>query len=163
MAGYGTDAAFQAWLTENGYTLPPATPLPAILRQRASQYIDGLYEARFFGDRTDPLNQERAWPRTGAVVQKVAVPPEVIPQAIEKAAYAAALFEGQNPGKLSISASKGGAVKRKKVDVIEKEFFEGSGDAVADATVRLSSVEGLLAPFLRPENAGSTIGLWAVG
>lgn len=162
MAGYGTDAGFQAWLTENGYTVP-GSPEPAILRLRASNYIDGLYEARFLGDRTDPLSQERAWPRTGAVVQKVAIPSDIIPPAIEKAAYAAALFEGQNPGKLSISATKGGAVKRKKVDVIEKEFFEGSGDAVADATVRLSSVEGLLAPFLRPESVGSTIGLWAVG
>lgn len=162
MAGYGTDQLFEQWLTANGYTLP-GSPEPAILRLRASNYIDGLYEARFLGDRTDPLSQERAWPRTGAVVQKVAIPSDIIPPAIEKAAYAAALFEGQNPGKLSISATKGGAVKRKKVDVIEKEFFEGSGDAVADATVRLSSVEGLLAPFLRPESVGSTIGLWAVG
>ncbi len=162
MAGYGTDAGFQAWLTENGYTVP-GSPEPAILRLRASNYIDGLYEARFLGDRTDPLSQERAWPRTGAVVQRVAIPSDLIPPAVEKAAYAAALFEGQNPGKLSISASKGGAVKRKKVDVIEKEFFEGSGDAVADAAVRLSSVEGLLASFLRPESVGSTIGLWAVG
>ncbi|WP_292223908.1 DnaT-like ssDNA-binding protein [Brevundimonas sp.] len=163
MAGYGTDAAFQAWLTENGHTLPAAAPLPAILRLRASNYIDGLYEARFLGDRTDPLNQERAWPRTGAVVQKVAVPSDVIPPAIDKAAYAAALFEGQNPGALFVSASSAGAIKREKVDVLETEYFQGTGDAAADATIKLSAVEGLLAPFLRPIVTGVSLGLWAVG
>lgn len=88
----------------------------------------------------------------------------MIPKAVERAAYAAAAYEGQNPGKLSVSATNGGALKRKKIDVIEKEFFEGSGDAVADATVRLSAVEGALAPFLKSdETAGVSLGLWAVG
>lgn len=160
---YGSDSAFTAWLALNGLALPVDAPAAAILRQRASDYIDGLYEARFVGQRTDPLNQERAWPRTGAVVANTAVPADVIPPAIERAAYAAALYEAQNPGKLAISATVGGALKRKKIDVIEKEYFEGSGDAVADATVRLSSVEGPLAPFLRVESAASGLGLWAVG
>ena len=164
MAGYGTDAGLADYLAANGLVLPAEAPSPAILRQRASDYIDGLYEARFTGTRTDPLNQDRAWPRTGAVAGIVAVPSDVIPKAVERAAYAAAFYEGQNPGKLSISATKGGALKRKKLDVIEKEYFEGSGDAVADATVRLSTVEGALAPFLKSdESAGVSLGLWAVG
>lgn len=163
MAGYGTDEGFTAWLTLNGFSLPGAAPEPATLRQRGSDYLDGLYEARFIGVRTDPLNQERAWPRTGAVVQKVAIPSDTIPGAIERASYAAALYEAQNPGRLAVSATTAGALKRKKVDVIEKEYFEGTGDAVADATLRLSSVEGLLAPFMRSEGASACFGLWAVG
>ena len=164
MAGYGTDAGLADYLATNGLVLPAEAPSPAILRQRASDYIDGLYEARFTGTRTDPLNQDRAWPRTGAVAGIVAVPSDVIPMAVERAAYAAAVHEGQNDGALSVAASQAGAVKRKKIDVIEKEFFEGSGDVVADATVRLSVVEGALSPFLKTDSAGTaSLGLWAVG
>lgn len=162
MAGYGTDQLFEQWLTANGHTLPVSAPSPAILRLRASNYIDGLYEARFFGDRTDPLSQERAWPRTGAVVQRVAIPSDLIPPAIEKAAYAAALFEAENPGALFVSASSAGAIKRERVDVLETEYFQGTGDAAADATIKLSAVEGLLSPFLRPVVTGTSLGLWAV-
>ncbi|SJM49597.1 hypothetical protein FM111_01920 [Brevundimonas diminuta 3F5N] len=52
-----------------------------------------------------------------------------------------------SPGSLSVAASTSGAVKREKVDVLEVEYAAGSGNAVADATVRLSAVEGLLTPF----------------
>jgi len=164
MAGYGTDAGLADYLVTNGLVLPTEAPSPAILRQRASDYIDGLYEARFTGTRTDPLNQERAWPRTGAVVAKIAVPVNVIPAAVERAAYAAAVYEGQNDGALSSAASQSGAIKREKVDVIETEYATGTGDVVADATVRLSSVEGALCPFLKSDEAtGVSLGLWAVG
>ncbi len=159
---YGSDSAFNAWLALNGLALPVGAPEAAILRQRASDYIDGLYEARFVGQRTDPLNQERAWPRTGAAVASTALPADVIPPAIERAAYAAALYEAQNPGSLSVSVSRSGAIKREKVDVIETEYATGSGDVVADATVRLSAVEGALSPFLRSDIV-SGLGLWAVG
>lgn len=162
MAGYGDDAGLTAWLAESGHALPVGAPTPAILRQRASDYLDGLYEARFIGLRTDPLSQERAWPRTGAVVHSVAVPDDTVPGAVEKASYVAALYEANNPDGLTVATSASRSVKRKKIDVIETEFFEGSGSAAADATIRLSAVEGLLAPFLRPEGVAS-IGLWSVG
>lgn len=165
MAGYGSDAGLADYLAANGLVLPAGAPSPAILRQRASDYIDGLYEARFTGARTDPLNQERAWPRTGAVAGIVAVPADVIPKAVERAAYAAAVHEGQNDGALSAAASHSGAIKRERVEgAVDTEYFEGSGDVVADATVRLSSVEGPLSPFLKSEEtAGVSLGLWAVG
>lgn len=163
MSGYGDETDFDEWLTLNGFSLPDDAPDPAILLQRASDYIDGTYETRFLGVRTDPLNQERAWPRTGAVVQSVAVPSDLVPPAIERAAYAAAWHEANNPGSLSVASSQARSIKRQKVDVIEKEFFEGSGDVIADNTIRLSSVEGLLAPFLHPLNAAARLGLWAIG
>lgn len=141
MAVHGTPGGFDGWLAARGYQLPTDAPSAAILLQRATDYIDGLYGPRLIGDPTvDPLLT-----------------------ALANAAYAAALYEAQNPGELVISATAGGALKRKKIDVIEKEYFEGSGDAVADATVRLSSVEGYLAPFLRPIDAVAGLGLWAVG
>lgn len=162
MAGYGTDDLFAAWAAENGHVLPTDAPVPAILRQRASDYIDGLYGARFKGLPTGGFEQERAWPRTGAVAHRQAIPADAIPDAVIRATYAAALYEAQNPGGLSVAASQSGAIKREKVDVLEVEYVAGSNDAVADATVRLSVAEGYLAPYLRPEGVAG-LGLWAVG
>ena len=147
MAGYGTDQGFEDWLTMNGHVLPENAPVPAILRQRGSQYIDGLYGSRFSGQPAEGFAQERAWPRSGACAHGQSIPSDVIPVAVEQAAYAAALQEAIKPGSLSVTATSAGALKRKKIDVIEKEYFEGSGDAVADNTLRLSVVEGLLAPY----------------
>lgn len=127
-------------MVARGHELPAGAPTPAVLRQRANDYIDAVYGPRLIGDQTvDPLLT-----------------------ALETATYVAAWHEANNLGSLSAAASASGAVKRKKIDVLETEFFEGSGDAVADATVRLSIVEGLLAPYLKPA-AAAGIGLWAVG
>lgn len=155
MAGYGSDQRFTDWMADNGYSTSGDGVLTvAQLRQRGSAYIDALYEPKFPGHRTGGLEQERAFPRTGASAYGQSIGADVIPLAVEHASYHAALQEDVNPGSLSISAVNSGALKRKKVDVIEKEYFEGSGDAVADNTLRLSAVEGLLAPFLRaPEVA----------
>lgn len=147
MAGYGTDQGFSDWLTTNGHVLPENALAPAILRHRGSQYIDGLYGSRFSGQPTGSFTQDRAWPRSGATAQGQSIPPDVIPVAVEQAAYAAAFQEALKPGSLSVTATSAGALKRKKIDVIEREYFEGSGDAVADNTLRLSAVEGLLAPY----------------
>lgn len=154
MAGYGSDEGFAEFLLSNGHTLPDGPLSSAVLRQRGSAYVDGVYGSRFPGVPTDGVAQERAWPRTGATAYGSEIASDTIPTAVVQASYAAALYEAENPGGLSVAATAAGAIKRKKVDVIEKEYFEGSGDAVADATVRLSVVEGLLAPFFRrPEPA----------
>lgn len=160
---YGSDSAFTAWLALNGLTLPAGAPDAAILRQRGSQYVDGVYGSRFWGIPTLGIAQERAWPRTGAKAYGQAIPDDTIPVAVEQASYAAAHQEAIKPGSLSISAAATGAVKRKKIGPIEKEFFEGSGDVVADGTLKLSAVEGLLAPYLKPETSLASLGLWAVG
>lgn len=127
MASYGSDNGLATWLTDRGHTLPAGALASAILRQRASDHIDATYGVRLVGDQ--------------------AVAPLLT--ALENATYAAAWHEANNPGSLSVAASAAGAIKRERVDVIETEYFEGSGDASADATVRLSLVEGILAPYLR--------------
>ena len=124
MAGPGTTEGFTAWLAARGYTLP-AAPSPAVFLQRAEDYLDAVYGARL----------------------ACAQPSEALTNALERATYATAWHEAQKPGSLTASATPSRAIKRKKLDVIETEYFEGSGDALADATVRLSAVEGLLAPF----------------
>ncbi|MBB4798009.1 hypothetical protein HNP32_001733 [Brevundimonas bullata] len=160
---YGSDSGFTAWLALNGLTLPAGAPVAAILRQRGSQYLDGVYSSRFWGAPTLGIAQERAWPRAGAKAYGQDIPDDIIPVAVENASYAAAYQEAIKPGSLSVSATATGAVKRKKIGPIEKEFFEGSGDVIADGTLKLSAVEGLLAPYLKPEGTLASLGLWAVG
>lgn len=163
MAGYGDDSGFNSWLSENGYVLPGDAPTPAILRQRGSVYIDGQYGSQFTGSPTGGFAQERAWPRTGATAYRASIPDDVVPTAVIQASYHAALYEAQNPGGLAVSATGTGNIKREKTDVLETEYFAGSGDALADATPTLSAVEGLLAPFLIAEIEGSLVFLRAVG
>lgn len=148
MAGYGDDAKFNAWMASNGYSLPDGGVAVAVLRQRGSDYIDGLYGSRFSGQPAGGFEQERAWPRVGACAHGQPIPSDVVPVAIEQASYHAAYQEAVSSGSLSVAASTSGTVKREKVDVLEVEYVAGSGDAVADATIRLSAVEGLLTPFL---------------
>lgn len=167
MAGYGDDIAFAAFLASNGYTLPVGAPASAVLRQRGSAYLDGLYGARLAGAPTDGLAQERAWPRTGATAYCTTVPSDLIPVQWVNASYYAALHEAENPGSLAVAASAAGAVRREreKVDVIEteKEYFAGSGDAAKDATVTLSAVEGLVAPFLISELTSGFVAIRSIG
>ena len=136
----GSDDGFNAWLAARGHPLPAAAPTLAILRQRATDYIDAVYGPRLIGDQT--------------------VTPLLT--ALEMATYVAAWYEANNFGSLSAAASASGAVKREKLGPLETEYFEGSGDALADGTVRLSLVEGILGPYLRPLTSAG-LGLWAVG
>lgn len=153
MSGYGDDAGFEAWMTATGRSVPVSAPSSAVLRQRASDYLDALYGAQFTGYPSGGLDQERAWPRTGATAQGQAIASDVIPAAVVKASYAAAWHEANNAGSLSVATSAAAAVKREKIDVIETEYFGGGASAIDDATVRLSGVDGLLAPFLRKAGA----------
>lgn len=163
MAGYGDDTAFAAWLTANGYTLPVSAPSPAILRQRGSMYVDGLYGPRARGVPTGGYAQERAWPRTGATAYSVAIPDDAIPSAWVDASYHAGLYEAQNPDGLAVASTGGASIKREKVGPIETEYFEGSGDALAAATPVLSAIEGLLAPFIHPADEPAGLGIWSIG
>lgn len=149
MAGYGSDQRFTDWMADNGYSTSGDGVLTvAQLRQRGSAYIDALYEPKFPGQRTGGLEQERAFPRTGASAYGQTIGSDVIPLAVEHASYHAALQEDVSPGSLSVGVTAAGAVKRERIEgAVDIEYFEGSGDAAADATIRLSAVEGLLAPF----------------
>lgn len=148
MAGYGDDDGLTEWLTANGYSLPDGAPSAAVLRQRGSAYVDGVYGPRAYGAPTGGYAQERAWPRTGATAYGSAIPDDAIPNAWVEASYAAALYEAQNPGGLAVVATPGQAVRREKVGVVEQEFFEAAGTALEAATPMLLTVEGLVAPFL---------------
>lgn len=149
MAGYGTDEGFQGWLDANGYTLPDNPPSLEVLRERGSNYIDGTYGARFSGTPTGGFAQERAWPRTGACAYGQPIGDDVIPDAVVKASYVAALADAKAPGSLSVTYTPGTTKVLTKVDKIEWDVI---GDASVPGSMIpvLSAVEGLLAPFLVP-------------
>lgn len=147
MAGYGTPSGFQAWLDARGYVLPDGSPDPAILLQRASDYVDAVYGERFTGSPVD-VTQERAWPRQNAVVYGQILLSSVVPTAIEQATYRAAYAEAQSPGLLSpVTAASKSGIKREKAEGFEREYFESRSAVLAPL---FSEVEGLLARFLVP-------------
>lgn len=153
MAGYGTDEGLDTWLADYGYTWPAAGISKAVGRQRGSAYVDGVYGARFPGTPAGGYAQERAWPRDDAQTSAGEdIPSDQVPTAIIEASYAAALYEAENPGALAVAVTGGASIKREKVGPIETEYFEGKGDAVANATPVLTMVEGLLTQFLVAAN-----------
>lgn len=163
MASYGTDQGFTDWLAEQGYTLADDAPAPAVLRARGSAYVDG-YERYWTGQRTGGVMQELGWPRAGATINcATAIPDDVIPPAVVNGAYRAAWLEAETPGILIGSAGTAGArVKRQKVDVIEREFFDdgkaevGSGPSFID-----SQIDGLLGQFICDAKDGAF--MWTLG
>lgn len=165
MAGYGTDDAFATWLTSNGYSLPEGAPAPAVLRQRGSTYVDGTYGARFVGQPTGGYEQERQWPRSGAVVAGSSVPDGVIPLPVIHASYEAALQEAREPESLSLIGSAAERVKREKVDgAVEVEYQQASAEEFAAAmTPIMTTIEGLLSPFLRGADPAVGVGIWSIG
>lgn len=126
MEVHGTVEGFEAWLQARGHaTLDAGSLTPAMLLQRATDYLEAVYGPRLSGVEES----------------------EALSSALERATYAAALHEAQNPGSLNAAVTPSASVKREKVDTLEVEYFGGSGDAIADATVKISGVEGLLSPF----------------
>lgn len=159
MAGYGDDAGFTAWLTDNGYELPDAAPAVAVLRQRGATIVDALYGSRFVGEPTGGFEQERAWPRTGAFVQGRAIPDDVIPNAVITASYHAALSAVESTGE-NTAIGTPQIIKRDKVGDVETEFADTASAFQWGDDVPISILDGLLAPYLR---IPSCLGIWSVG
>ncbi|AID29245.1 DnaT-like ssDNA-binding protein [Mesorhizobium jarvisii] len=151
MAGYGSDNALKAYWDAAGYTYAADAPFAA-LRQRGSAYVDGTYGLRFTGQPTGGIAQEREWPRAGATAYGSALASDLIPTRVEEASYEAAYIELKKPGSLSISFDPAQRVKRQKVDVIEREFFEpgDTGNIFAPNAPVSTIIEGLLAPLIGP-------------
>lgn len=155
MAGYGTNDAFTAWLTANGFTLPGTASSLEVLRQRGSEYIDAVYGPRFVGFPTAGVEQDRAWPRINAVVYGSALATDVIPLKIVHAAYRAAYVEAIKPGILSVIEVPSRRVKSQEVKGIKREFFDPKiTDSIAASVPIISDIEGSLSPYLMPADEG---------
>ena len=148
MAGYGDDDGFTAYMTANGYTVPEGS-IPAA-RQRGSAYIDAAYGARFTGVPTGGVEQERAWPRTGATAFGTALASDIIPVRVVNASYEAALIEMREPGSLSAIISGTSLIKRERVDgAVEVEYaVSDKTDLATAAQPIVTAIEGMLAPLV---------------
>ena len=148
MAGYGTNEGFTAYATAAGYTVPAGDIGAA--RQRGSTYIDGTYGDRFSGVPTGGVEQERAWPRTGATAYGSALASDIIPLRVVNTSYEAALLELQSPGSLSAVVSGSSLVKREKVEgAVEVEYaVSDKTDLATAARPVVTVIDGLLAPLL---------------
>ncbi|MGK9264663.1 hypothetical protein KXS15_27550 [Sinorhizobium meliloti] len=163
MAGYGENAGFTSYAEAAGYVFPDGTTdaQKTAARQRGSLVID-RYEPKFSGRRTGGYAQERAWPRTGATTYYgEEIPSTEIPVAIINASYEAAFLELTNPGSLSPVVTGSSAVKREKIGQIEVEYSVSTSTDVADlvalATPVVTTIEGLLWPFLVPCIPGALV------
>lgn len=147
MAGYGTDEGFTTWASELGHAVPAGTISAA--RQRGSLFVDGTYGPRFSGTPTGGAEQEREWPRTGAVDRYGnAIDPATVPTRVVNASYEAALRELQSPGSLAPDVTPGKVKKRVKVEgAVEVEYAVGKGTAAEQQPV-ITVIDGLLAPLL---------------
>ncbi|MCY0150889.1 hypothetical protein OEG84_25115 [Hoeflea sp. G2-23] len=147
MAGYGDDTTFAAWLTANGYSLPAGGLDPAVLRQRGSVYLDGLYGDRFPGVPTGGLEQDRAWPRTGAEdVYGNAIAANAIPTRVVHASYEAAYLDAVKPGILSTTYTPAQQKVLTEVKGI-KWTVVGESKGAQSAVMVSTKIEGLLAPL----------------
>lgn len=165
MAGYGTDAGFQAWLDSQGLTLPVGGPSLAILRERGSAYIDAVYGASFCGCPV-AFDQERAWPRSGVLFCGSAVPTDLVPLVVVNASYRAAYLEAITPGGFGGGLyDPRGQIKKQKVNELEREFFAPAinPDQIQSAAVVDPLIAGMLAPFLCVDDGVDILGIWAVG
>lgn len=160
---YGSDDGFATWLAQQGYILPADAPAPAVLRARGSIYVDS-YEQYWTGHRTDGAMQENAWPRTGATLNCVtAIASDVIPPSVVTATYRAAWLEASTPGILAgPQVAPGSRVKRQKVDVIEREFFDDGKHAVGSGPAFIDSlIDGLLGQFICNQKNAAFV--WSLG
>lgn len=129
MTAYGSDDDFQVWLSSQGLVLPEDAPLPAVLRQIGSDYIDSAYEhALSCSSRAGGYEQDRAWPRKGHRVNGEAVPVDLIPKQWVYASYRAAYLEAGSSGWATTGSDPARLTRREQVDTLAREFF-APGDA----------------------------------
>ncbi len=115
------------------------------LLREATQYVDANFEERFVGE-IQTTSQKLAWDRVGAVDTSGRVL-NGIPDPVKNTTVELALAALLN-GKLVPDESRGGKIKREKVDVLEVEYFDG-----APAGTTFDWAESLLKPVLTHSGA----------
>lgn len=143
---YGTTAGLTAYAALTGQTIDGATDLDVAL-YNGSAYIDGgSYWTRYTGEA---VSVDAAFPRD--------VFPLPVPDRVINAAYEAAILWSTDATALSASSSGSGLIKSEKVDVIQVVYqdVDPGSDALEYAQIRYSTIEGLLAPYIRKQGSFS--------
>lgn len=156
MSYYGTTAGADAYHTARGnstWTGLDAVKEVALLR--ASEYLDARYESLFSGFPVDRRAQVRSWPRSDAFdIYDDAIPADEIPVEVEHATYEFALIELVTPGRLTPVVTQS---DRKKAVAVSGAVSVTYADAAGIEAYRpvITAVDGVLAPLLVSESAGS--------
>jgi len=119
---YGTLAEYQAYASAMGWTLAADDAADEVNLRRATVTLDASY--RWIGQRQYKA-QVLDWPRIWTpLVNGFAVDPDGIPKAIKDAQFEMAYLiqAGVDP-----FATYDGAIKREKLDVMEREYTGGKG------------------------------------
>ena len=118
--------AYHLKMGNDGWPQPPGgneVRQEAMLR-RSAAYLDNTYFLRMTGEKKNP-DQGLAFPRTGAVDFQGEPLPDTVPKIYKDAQCEVALYMLQGL-KLAPQVEAGARLKRKRVDVLEKEWFEGT-------------------------------------
>lgn len=98
---------------------------PSAMLRRAAKYLDGTYRNRIAGT-SKTSDQGLLFPMVGAFyVDGTEVDPDSVPQVYKDAQCEVALLAAQGVS-LTTEVTSGPRLKRKKIDVLEKEWFEDS-------------------------------------
>lgn len=138
---YVSLADVRVYATARGITLPA---LDDDLETKLHLAMDWFEGFEFTGARVD-ATQELSFPRSGVIIDGVSyentqIPPRVL-RVIMQATCDAVTIELEP----AYAGQAGGAVKRKKLDVIEKEFFAASW---ASEQPRLTKLMKLISPLI---------------
>lgn len=135
MPSYGSDAGLIAYLDATGRELPVDAE-PAIVRHYGTLYVDS-FEDMYRGTR---LAEENSFPRDLW---------PVVPTNVEHAAYEAGYAYATGVPIFGGGGTSGGQVIREKVDVLEVQYAEPTGDWWEFNRYILPLAYALLLPFFK--------------
>jgi len=143
---YVSEEDAREYAAGRGVELPADDSAISPMLISAMDYLEAQ-RARFQGTKTHPGVQALQWPRTGVTLDcSYLLPGDVIPVELKSAQMALALevFAGRT----LMPSSDGRAVKREKVDVIEREFMTATDLGQGGLPVPVfPAVDALLAPL----------------
>lgn len=113
---------------------------------RATDFLDGLYRARWAGRPTTPA-QALCWPRAYAWTPSGLLPSDALPAALVRACCEAALRELQEPGGLTPDIYPGERAISEVVGPLQVDYAPGGSPT--DVLPVAVAVERLVAPLLR--------------
>lgn len=136
---YNTVVEIRAFADLRGFTLPVDDVEVEKLAVKATDYLES-FRSRYQGVKTYST-QDLQWPRTGVVIENDVIDGDEIPKDL-KDAHCMATIETNSTDLLSNSKQ---AVKKKKVDVIEIEYQDGTSSSSKGS----NKVDVYLEPLLR--------------
>lgn len=138
---YVTLTEARDYATARGFTLPTDDAALEALLISAIDYLEGK-RAEYQGDKTEPLNQELQWPRTGVKIDCTEIDSDFIPKELKQAQIRLAIEK--NSGVDIQPTRSGGFIKKEVAGPLETEYSEKIGVGVEPT---ITAVDVLLEPL----------------